>query len=239
MRIILKVITWNVCWVLLLANAQASLISGVDTYLDTFTPLDVISAPDSMFDDLEGGAMNFAQQGFDELQGFTLMSDLLVDGGMIEAGTTVDSQMIFLNPNTANTIGFHGAVWTFDEDILGVISTSSGLDASDFLGAPGTLYPSGLANRGLENFMIAGVLHEETYEILGNELFIDMHVSRSSGNGTGDPDLGDWVRVITGDLSDSTAISEPVSITLMGMGLLILMGTVCPRNRRNISAYGV
>jgi len=235
MRIMIAIIVWSAWLILWLPNAQARLISGVDTYNDTFTPLEVISAPDSMFDDLEGGAMNFAQQGFDERQGFTLISDLMVDGGTITAGNTINSYMIFLNPDAANTIGFHGALWTFSEDILGVISRSSGLDDSDFLGAIGTLYPSDMANRGLESFDIAGVIHDETYEILGNVLAIDMHVSRSSGLGTGNPDPGDWVRVITRGVPDFTSISEPFSILLVGTGLLILVGPVFARNRRQLS----
>ncbi len=223
MRLISKIITWNIWLILLLPSAQATLISGIDSSFSPPTPLQVISAPGSM---LDMGAMNSEPQGFDELQNFTLMADLIVDNGTITAGTTINSQMIFLNPNPSDTINFHNALWTFGEDILGVISSSIGLDDSDFLGAPGTLYPLGLDYRGLED---APGIGDDIYTISDNTLAMDMHVFRGS------VDPGDWVRVITS--GQPIGIPEPLTLALMGGGLLGLFCTTLFRNRRAYNRF--
>ena len=66
----------------------------------------------------------------------------------IPAGTLVSSQFVHSNP-VHPPQHFNATVVT-DRDILGIAIKQPRLDASDFLGAPGTSYPTGLAPRGLE-----------------------------------------------------------------------------------------
>jgi hypothetical protein len=80
-----------------------------------------------------------------------LQSDLTVDHGFIPAGTGVKAHFIHSDPLMASAL--NGTV-QFANPILGVISTSAGLDASDpILGKnPQVTYPAPGAetNRGLE-----------------------------------------------------------------------------------------
>jgi Big-like domain-containing protein len=65
--------------------------------------------------------------------------------GLIQPGTAVISYMLHADPvgEPDDDVIFSGSV-TFLRDIVGVISTSSSLDATDvLLGAPGTAYPTG------------------------------------------------------------------------------------------------
>lgn len=80
----------------------------------------------------------------------TLPFDLQVDNGVIPKGTKLKSHFIHADPDT--TLLLDGRV-RFDTQILGVISTSAGLDATDVpFGRPGVVYPAPGAepNRGLE-----------------------------------------------------------------------------------------
>ena len=72
------------------ANAQLVSVSGGDSTKGAAATM--ISAPSMAVDSTR---YNLGQEGFDEQQGVTLAYDLLVDGGSIAAGTTVDSHMIF------------------------------------------------------------------------------------------------------------------------------------------------
>ncbi|HEX3482396.1 MAG TPA: hypothetical protein VHT91_45590 [Kofleriaceae bacterium] len=73
---------------------------------------------------------------------------LKTDGGVIPAGTLVSSH--FLHGDPVTNLLLSGQV-LFNGPILGVISSSGGLDASDVpFGAPGTTYPTGFGPRGLE-----------------------------------------------------------------------------------------
>lgn len=69
----------------------------------------------------------------------------------LEAGTVVNSYFVH-----QDALGRRGNIFlqssiTFDEQILGVIVSASSLNASDFLGAPGTTYPTGIdVLRGLD-----------------------------------------------------------------------------------------
>jgi hypothetical protein len=86
---------------------------------------------------------------FNERQCFWLNFNLPTDQGFIPAFTKMSSHMLHVDAVT-NTV-LDGRV-RFDNVILGVISTTAGLDASDAAcGAPGTAYPTGMEpNRGLE-----------------------------------------------------------------------------------------
>ncbi len=117
-----------------------------------------------LFDGLSSDTTMFA---FDEQQHVVLAAPLAVDftqpgtykldtdlqPSQIPAGTVVNSQFVSSNETTkpCNICArqFEGTIHT-DSDILGVILLSRSLDASDFLGAAGTLYPTGLPGRKLE-----------------------------------------------------------------------------------------
>ena len=76
--------------------------------------------------------------------------DLPVDNGVIPKGTKLKSHFNHADPKTALLLD--GRV-RYDTQIVGVISTSAGLDATDALfGRPGVVYPAPGAepNRGLE-----------------------------------------------------------------------------------------
>ena len=135
-------------------------IDGVDGQI-----VQLATAPASvLFDGLSSDTTMFA---FDEQQHVVLTAPLAVDftqpgtytldtdlqPSTIPAGTVVNSQFVSSNETTkpCNTCArqFEGTIHT-DSDILGVILLSKTLDASDFLGATGTLYPTGLPGRKLE-----------------------------------------------------------------------------------------
>lgn len=141
---------------------------------------------------LSNGATNSSPQGFNEIQGRTLVADLQVNGGVIPAGTVVDSHMIFLNPSPGNTINYNGASFTFDGDILGVMSDSLGtleVSSSALLGAPGTVYPNaGYPGRGLEIGTPMFPFGSEGYSVSGKQLGLSLQASGGAG---------DWVRVVT------------------------------------------
>lgn len=86
---------------------------------------------------------------FTESLNVTLETDLIVDisspgsygdpdGGTIAAGACVNSYFIHYDLVSGNF--FTEASATFEEEILGVITSNLNLDASDWLGAPGTFY---------------------------------------------------------------------------------------------------
>ena len=161
---------------------------------------------------------NLAQQGFDEAQGVVLTSDLLVDQGIIPAGTRVDSHMIFLNrpDSESRRLRHFGVTWTFASDILGTMSDVNGtLEAASnaILGAAGTAYPGAFGNRGLEG--------NDSISIAGNQLSMDIDMVVTQP--------GDWIRVVT-----ISTIPEPGSVAVWS--LLGLAGVVGAwRHSRNRS----
>jgi hypothetical protein len=165
----------------LLAVAQAP-----DAHAKLTAGQDIIPAPASVLDDAaDGGAINTHQQAFDERQNFITPVALTTDSGSIPAGTGVSSHMIFLNtleggPGASDL----NVVWTFDANVLGVMSNSSGsleVASSAVAGAPGTIYPAApFGARGLE----AG---SDGYVVAGNQITVSMTVTEP----------GDWIRVIT------------------------------------------
>jgi hypothetical protein len=86
--------------------------------------------------------------GFDEDQNIVLSNPLSVNVGPspIAAGTTVASHYIFFDPGP--TLSIQGTV-DFDSAVLGIITSSVNLNASDFLANTGVNYLSP-GNRGIE-----------------------------------------------------------------------------------------
>lgn len=129
--------------------------------IDTSGAILEIVPPSSVeLDALESNSKIFA---FTEMPGLTLDYELAVDitspgfygevgnltPGSIEAKTVVDVYFIHFDP-VKNLVNLLGSI-TFDQDILGVIVLNESLDATDrMLGFPGTAYPTGLNNRGLD-----------------------------------------------------------------------------------------
>jgi hypothetical protein len=152
-------------------QSRAALIAGQD----------IIPAPPSVIED-HPGAVNTHQQAFNERLGVRLLEPLAVDGGIIPAGTVVDSHMIFLNTEGPTEVIDWGVVWTFDGPVIGVMSDAEGtLEAasSAILGAPGTTYPEAFHHRGLEP--------GDSYTVIGTEITVNMRVTEP----------GDWIRVVT------------------------------------------
>lgn len=116
--------------------------------------------------------------------------------GAIPASTVVSSY--FLHRDSVNeelsTVTVFG---TFPQEVLGIIIEDENLDASDpILGAPGTLYPTGLDFRGLEvpYLSLADVVFWS-----GNMVFISVQSTTA--------EVLDQVRIIT-------AVPEPGSLAL-------------------------
>lgn len=195
-------------------QVKASITSGPDI----ITPPASVNNEDPRGGNPGGGVINTHLQGFNERQGVLLTSDLAVDGGVVPAGTTVDSHMIFYNfvdkPNDGNPYSDGPDDWQFSGEILGVMSDDYGVSevaSSSILGAPSTTYPIYTYQyRGLDT-------SGDNYTIDGSTLAL------SSGGYA----PGDWVRVVT---LSSTEPSVPVMsewgmlvffILLMASGLWI------------------
>lgn len=202
--------------------ATADIISGAvtggtaqtagGTFIKLTVPLaNPFGAPDSVGND------NFQSPdlfGFDEDQNILLTAPLTVDVGSspIAAGTVVASHYIFFDPGpTERVIG----TVDFDSDILGIITSTGTLAASDFLANTGVNYlnPS---NRGLE----AG----DSVTISGpQQILFDTTASSP----------GDYVRVLTAFSpggETSPTVPEPSSVVLLGSGLIALASSA--RRRR-------
>lgn len=141
------------------AGLQAGVVSGAITggssavfYLDG--PSFVIASPGTVG---PNSTEDFKTRGWNEKQNYTLGAALAVDflaatgmPGMLPAGKRVDSHGMHIDP--ANGIlpqrNFIGHV-VFSRPVIAVISSEELLDASDFLGDPGTTYLS-FPHRGLE-----------------------------------------------------------------------------------------
>lgn len=116
--------------------------------------------------------------------------------GSIPAGTTVNSYLLH-HESVANQLSTVVVAGTFPYQILGVIIGDTKLDNSDpILGNPTTLYPTGLAYRGLE---LPYVALADVVFWSGNQVFISIKSTTA--------DVLDHVRIIT-------AVPEPSTIWL-------------------------
>lgn len=195
------------------ASAHAGLISVIGPNSNLGTLPSIIGAPAHVLDDI---VTNTGMQGFDEAQNVTTSIAYTTDSGVIAAGTTVDSHMIFLNTQGPN-LGVHaGAVWTFSGNILGIMSDRGGfLEAASSaeLGAPGTNYTVGAGAppfpaRGLESNNGTGLGANDGYQMVApNVLRVSMRVTEP----------GDWIRVVT-----ASTVPEPATLGILGLGLTVL-----------------
>jgi hypothetical protein len=178
--------------------AHATIISGIVTggtaetaggmFVKLTVPLaNPFGAPDSVGND---NLQSPNLYGFDEDQNILPASPLSVDVGPspIAAGMTVASHYIFFDPGpTQEVIG----TVDFDSDILGIITSTGLLAASDFLANTGVNYLNP-ANRGLE----AG----DSVTINGpREMLFDTVASSP----------GDYVRVLTAFSPSAASAPEP------------------------------
>ena len=169
-------------------------------------------------------------QGFNEAQDVRTTQNYAVDGGIIPAGTVVDSHMIFFNTQGL-TVGIHReVVWTFDQPIIGVMTESNGSAeaiSSFELGAPGTNYTAPVTgcgkaapfrNRALEGQSLcdpdASGAAIDGYVVNGSEIKVCMFVTEP----------GDWIRVVTrGAVSVDIDVKpgvEPNCFNINGHGVI-------------------
>jgi hypothetical protein len=143
----------------------------------------------------------------------TYQSNASLTSGTVAAGTDVDSYFLHTDPASGSSM-YDGSV-TFSTPILGVIVLSHTLDLSDsVLGAPGTTYPTGNADRGLE------LSANQDFVTLSNNMeTLTVHFFTHG-------DI-DEVRVIT------AAVPEPSSIVLAACGILFLTVALRTPQRRS------
>lgn len=148
--------------------------------------------------------------GFDEDQNIPISSALTVDVGTAPAsGTVVASHYIFFDPGPSQTIV--GTV-NFDADVIGIMTSTATLAASDFLANTGVTYLNpGL--RGLE----AG----DSVTISG---------TRQIRFATQASSPGDYVRVLT-QFSPIAGTPEPNGALLLGTGLIALAAALRRKRR--------
>ena len=194
-------------------------------YLTTTGAVQIIAPPAS----LQVGALTSDTQirTFVENQRLTLTGAVSVDdvasgtfngtnplvGGTVAAGTSVDSYFFHSDPVNANQ-KYSGSV-TFTTAVLGVIVLSNTLDATDStLGHKGTSYPTGVNGRGLELSS-----SEDSFTLSADRRTLNF--SFFTHNNV------DEVRVITA----ASAVPEPGSMALLGLGTMILGGAAARRRR--------
>lgn len=134
-------------------------------------------------------------------------SDYSALGTTIAAGTQVSSTLIHLDPVSA-AVGAVKATITFSNGIIGIALFGSSLDASDILGAPGTIYPTGtVPNAGLDTRGI-DLRANDRFTVSADGKTLEVNFT---ANGAG----FDQIRVLT------SGVPEPASLaiwSLAGLG---------------------
>lgn len=191
-------------------SVGASIVGVTGGLSSLGAPAVILTTPPShLLDDV---GTNHAMQGFDEAQGVKTTLAYSVDGGgVIPIGSVVNSHMIFLNSDGRVRVTHQDVTWTFDGEILGVMSDSAGfLEAfsSGELGNSETNYTQTSDGSGeAAPYRLRGLESSDKYTIAGNLLTISMSVREP----------GDWIRVIT----SLPSVPEPGS-----MAIWSLMGCV-------------
>lgn len=148
--------------------------------------------------------------GFNEDQNIVIPSNLAVDVGSspIAAGTVVASHYIFFDPVSASIQGYVD----FDSQILGILTSTSNMAATDFLANTSVNYlnPSARGLEGGDSAVIDG----------GNPNRVDVSFVASTP--------GDYIRVLTAR-SPGAAMPEPDTVLLLAIGLA---GVAVARRRR-------
>ena len=208
----LKPLAAGLCMAFATLTASATIVSGAVTGGNTGGTFVKLSIPINGTNTV--GSDNFNSPnlfGFDESQNILLASALNMDiGAAVAAGTQVASHYIFFDPATTNPPSHIVGTVDFDSDVLGIITSTGLLLASDILANTGVNYLNpGL--RGLE----AG----DSVTISGTrQITFDTFASSP----------GDYVRVITA-FSPGATVPEPASIALT---LAALAGVAAARRRR-------
>jgi hypothetical protein len=189
-----------------------AVIAGFASIISTTGAVQVIAAPGSV----QNGGLesNTALEAFAEKQNFLLTTPLSVDittpgtyttvasltPGTIASGRVVNSY--FVNHDSVGTTpNFLAGSLTFSANVLGVIVLDNTLRDSDFLGAPGTLYPVSSFGRGVD---LSGGLEGVVLSPTGRTVTLF---------GISTTNL-DQVRIIT-------AVPEPGTLALFALGLAV------------------
>jgi len=145
---------------------------------------------------------------FNEDQNIVITTPITVDIGInLTFGTTVASHYIFFDPAGTSLTSISGYV-DFDAKVLGILTSTGLLAATDFLANTGVTYLNpGL--RGLESGDFAGI--NTTY---------DYRVDLNWGAST----PGDYIRVLT-ERSILADVPEPSTIILFTLGIAGLVFT--------------
>jgi hypothetical protein len=223
-RTFLQLVLGIGCLSIVAASALAAEITG------TIDSLTEIAPPASLLQ----GALEDTSTAivFREQREFLLTSDLSVDAinpgaevnasgvggtvGTIPAGTLVDSFLVHYDPvgepTDLNVTVAWSLIFRDIDNILGLIYSDSRLDSSDYLGAAGTTYPTGISFRGT------------TGNLEGNDSLLWSQFFVVSGLQSVTVEV-DQIRVIV-------AVPEPASIALFTAGILAIAAL---RRRRAIN----
>jgi hypothetical protein len=130
--------------------------------------------------------------------------------GTIMAGTRVDIYFVHFD-RPGDTFGSLFGAIGFDAEVLGVIHTDERLDDSDWLGAPLTIYPGGLSERG----MAQTIEQFDWVEVVNAPMGPPISVRVNSAVDV----VLDQVRIIT----VASVIPEPTTLSLICLGSAFIL----------------